>query len=77
MTAITVIIKDHFNGDEYQHPLIYVVNVNNPQDCDEVAASVRRERLADIGELEDGDTLELELIMAFDGDLTPVADWRK
>ena len=70
---ITVLIRDNYPG--YNDPLLYTVNVENPQDTLEVMHAVRAERLAD---LEDDDAeLDLELLCAFQGDIRPLADWRE
>jgi hypothetical protein len=76
MTKITCIVKDNYPG--YHDPLIYTVDVANPSDQAEVLAAVTAERLNDLGGSgDDHHDLDLELMFAFEGNLTPVADWRE
>ncbi len=76
MTRITVILRDNYPG--YHEPLIYAVDVVNPNDENEVTAAVRQERARDLGEPEDGteNDLDLDIMFAFAGDIPTIADWR-
>jgi hypothetical protein len=71
--TITVLINDNDNGT--CNPLIYSVEVDNPADRDEVLKAVTIMRQLDLGD--DEEELDLELIMAFEGDLNPISDWRE
>jgi hypothetical protein len=71
MQTITVVIRD--NADPLGDPLIYSVRTLSLEH-DAVMVAVRQARLEDTNqELED---LELDLLFAFNGDLSTVADWR-
>ena len=74
MTTITVLVNDKYAGTP--NPLIYSVEVDNPEDHDEVMEAVTEARMNDLGELSDDDELKLELLVAFAGDIHPVGDWR-
>jgi hypothetical protein len=76
MQTITVIIRDNHNsnGITYADPLIYTVQVVSLDDAD-VLHAVSVQRAADIGcSISE---LDLNLLMAFPGDLTPCADYRE
>lgn len=72
MKTITVLVNDLYPGTP--NPLMYVVEVEDPEDEGEVMEAVRESRLEDIGD--GAEPLELELLLAFTGDLNPIADWR-
>jgi hypothetical protein len=73
MITITVLINDKYHGTP--NPLIYTVEVDNPEDHDEVLEAVTEARMNDLGGTED-DELELELLVAFPGPIHPISDWR-
>jgi len=73
MRKITVIIRDNYPG--YLDPLIYTVEVNDPKDYDEVHHAVAVQRADDIGC--SSSELDLDLLLAFEGDINHVADWRE
>jgi hypothetical protein len=71
--TITCIVRDnHRHG--YPDPLIYVVDVCNPDNHDEVLKAVTESRRADLG---GDDKLDLTILFAFSGDLDTVSDWRE
>ena len=72
MQTITCLINDNY--DDTPNPLIYVVEVNDPSDADEVLAAVTKERFHDLGV--DYAEVELDLLVAFKGDVAIAADWR-
>lgn len=74
MKTITCLVNDNYPGTP--NPLIYTVEVADPSNHDEVLAAVTEERRADLGD-EDGDEIDLTLLMAFDGNPAQVADWRE
>jgi hypothetical protein len=65
-------------------PLLYVIDANDPTDEAEIRQLVARQRYEDvIGDVRDAEESELasmaaamEPHMVFEGDLTPVADFR-
>lgn len=68
----------------YPSPLIYTVTAD-PANDGEILAAVAHQRCLDFAEDDDGEVNPevadavaegLELIMAFEGDLTPMLDWR-
>jgi hypothetical protein len=73
---ITVIVRDNYNAAvNYPDPLLYTVDVRDPTDKNEVAHAVNVERAADIGcSISE---LDLDVLCAFAGDISPVADWRE
>ncbi len=73
MQTITCLINDNYPGTS--NPLIYVVEVKDPQNHDEVLKAVEAERRADIGD--ENEEVELELLLAFAGDVPTLADWRE
>ncbi len=72
MPTITVVVKDNYAG--YGDPLIYTVDVENPQDRQEVYLAVESARRDDLG---DGVDIDLELLFAFAGNVSTIADWRE
>lgn len=76
MAQITVLVRDNYNTKiNYPDPLLYAVEVNNPQDQKEVAHAVNVARAADIGcSISE---LDLDVLCAFAGDISPLADWRE
>lgn len=52
--------------------LIYTVEVQDPNDTAEVEAAVQAERANDVDEPN-----AMEILFAFDGDLSPSQDWRE
>ncbi len=75
---ITVIIRDNYSSEFSREPLIYTVDVENPQNAEEVLRAVKLERAKDLSEdYEDPDDIDLDVFFAFPGDLTPIADWRE
>ena len=77
MQQITVICSESFWSCD-QGPLIYVINVSNPKDKDEVRRATIEARIADLGE-DYREELEqsLDVLFAFDGDLSTIADYRE
>jgi hypothetical protein len=72
MKTITVILRDCHR--DYPDPLIYTIEVADPQDFDEVQEAIERERKKDLGP---GVDFEVEPLFAFAGDISAVADWRE
>jgi len=72
MQTITVIIRDNYDG--YHDPLIYTVDVPNLEH-ETVLWAVSEARLADLGR--PCLPRDLDILFAFCGDLTTVADWRE
>jgi hypothetical protein len=68
---ITVILKDYGNGPH--NPLIYVVDVSDPSNYEEVAKAVAAARSRDIGGC---DIDDIEPLFAFAGDVPTLCDWR-
>ena len=64
---LTVVCRE----EGYDDILIYVVDAN-PKNDSEVQQAVQDQRAADL----DGDASTMEVLFAFVGDLTPIADWR-
>ena len=70
LKTITVVMVE----EEYpNNPLIYTVQVNDPQDQDEVAEAIETERERDLGMKPNPCTP----LFAFAGDLHVLADWRE
>lgn len=72
MQTITCLVTDNYPNTP--NPLIYTVQVAGLDDAT-VLAAVTEARRADLGcKTED---LDLELLLAFAGDIHPIADWRQ
>jgi hypothetical protein len=71
---LTVIVRDNY--DPLGDPLIYAVKVTS-LDHEAILWAVTEARLADLGEEVSPDNLDLDLLFAFAGDLSTVADWRE
>lgn len=75
MRTITVICRERH--DTYPDPLIYAVEVNDPSNLAEVEAACVKQRLIDLDLSEDdADDVVVDALFVFEGDLTPIADWR-
>jgi hypothetical protein len=71
--TVTCIVRDnHRHG--YPDPLIYVVDVSDPQDEVEVLKAVTESRRADLG---GDDKLDLTILLVFSGTLNTISDWRE
>ena len=77
MQQITVICSEDL-WSSGQETLIYVINVSNPKNRDEVKRATIESRIADLGE-DYREELEqsLDVLFAFDGDLSTLADYRE
>lgn len=77
MQTITVLVRDNYagNGVSYHDPLIYTVQVADPQNAKEVYLSVAIERASDVGCAPS--ELDLDLLCAFSGDVRAIVDWRE
>ena len=67
---ITVVCREA-EGSYQEDILLYLVEVANPNDQEEIARVLTQERANDIGY-----EVEMEPLFAFSGDLNPIADWR-
>lgn len=70
---ITCLINDNYQGTP--NPLVYVVDVPSPVSREATLWAVTEARMADLGFGKD-EELDLELLMAFEGEPNIVADWR-
>ena len=68
MIRLTAVCRE----EGYPDILLYTVQVANPDDYLEVQHAVQMERNRDLG----GEAQEVELILAFQGDVAPRVDWR-
>ena len=68
MIKLTVVCREA----GYSDILLYTVQVANPDDYLEVKHAVQTERNRDLGD----EAQEVELIVAFQGDIAPRVDWR-
>jgi hypothetical protein len=66
---LTVICQE----DGYPEPLIYTINAD-PNDKADVVSKICLERAADLGF---ENLRDIEVLFAFAGDISPVADWRE
>ncbi len=69
MMKITVVCQEA----GYPDVLIYTVDVRNPDDRAEVQSAIQMEREHDLGDAAN----EMTVLFAFQGDISPRADWRE
>ena len=69
MMKLTVICQE----DGYPDILIYTIDVRDPDNLKEVEDAINMERRHDLG---DDDANDVTALFAFQGDLSPRADWR-